>query len=51
MTVRNEWHAPTLTVYGDVQELTQKTVLKTPGLADDFCNNIHTPGEGEGSAA
>jgi len=51
MQPKTEWHAPTLTVYGDVQALTQKTVTKTPGLSDDFCDNIHTPGTGEASGA
>ena len=51
MDNKKEWYAPTVTVFGDVKELTQKTVLKTPGLGDDFSNNIHTPGDGGASGA
>jgi predicted transglutaminase-like cysteine proteinase len=38
MTEKKEWHAPTMTVYGDVKQLTlfKKRKLKQPGLGDDF---------------
>ena len=38
MTEKKEWHAPNVTVYGDVQQLTlkQPPKLKQPGLGDDF---------------
>jgi hypothetical protein len=36
MDEKKEWHAPVLTIYGDVQELTQQVKSKQPGSRDDF---------------
>jgi hypothetical protein len=36
MDEKKEWHAPVLTIYGDVQELTQQIKSKQPGSRDDF---------------
>jgi hypothetical protein len=34
------WTTPALNVFGTVEELTEKTEVKTPGPGDDFSNNI-----------
>jgi len=33
---KKTWSAPAVTVYGDIEELTQQSKLKQPGSSDDF---------------
>jgi hypothetical protein len=37
---KKEWSAPVVSVYGDVEELTQKVMSKQPGSSDDLSVNI-----------
>jgi hypothetical protein len=36
MSEKKEWSTPTVTTYGDVDQITQQSKLKQPGLGDDF---------------
>jgi hypothetical protein len=33
---KKEWSAPAVTVYGDIEVLTQQSKVKQPGSTDDF---------------
>lgn len=44
MEQKKAWATPEVTLYGTVEELTQKTLTKTFGLSDDFSSIAHSPG-------